>query len=170
MYFITFIASPKKPKKACGTFLCRKYYDCPSYYFIYWSATDQSVRIHDLPYVEVRMLAQIFIHCKSVPARTVVGVVPVVEEQLLPQLDVPVGKRAGDDAVPGVVTEPLPAVVVKVVVHLVAEGGRIVVDLYEIARQIDPLSAGVVSIDEYLVSGTLPVLLLSWFVGKSYLQ
>ena len=71
---------------------------------------------------------------------------------------------------PGVVTEPFPAVVVKVVVHLVAEGGRIVVDLYEIARQIDPLSAGVVSIDEYLVSGTLPVLLLSWFVGKSYLQ
>ena len=70
----------------------------------------------------------------------------------------------------GVVTEPLPAVVVKVVVHLVAERGRIVVDLYEVARQIDPLSAGVVSIDEYLVSGTLPVLLLSWFVGKSYLQ
>ena len=85
-------------------------------------------------------------------------------------LDVSVRQGAGDDAVPGVVTEPLPAVVVKVVVHLVAEGGRIVVDLYEIARQIDPLSAGMVSIDEYLVSGTLPVLLLSWFVGKSYLQ
>ena len=132
------------------------------------------------------MLAQISLHCKPVPAGTIVRVVTVVQEQLLPLqdefssshphtninyfLDVSVRQGARDDAMPGVVTEPLPAVVVKVVVHLVAERGRIVVDLYEVARQIDPLSAGVVSIDEYLVSGTLPVLLLSWFVGKSYLQ
>ena len=116
------------------------------------------------------MLCEKVLHGQSVPARTVVGVVAVVEEQLLVLLDVPVGQGAGDDAVPGVLTEPLPAVVVEAVVHLVAEGGRVVLHLDEVAGQVDPLPAGVVSVDEYLVAGALPVLLLARFVGKSYLQ
>ena len=67
-------------------------------------------------------------------------------------------------------TEPLPAVVVKAVVHLVAEGGRVVGQLDEVAGQVYPLPAGMVSVDEYLVAGALPVLLLPRPVGKSYLQ
>ena len=116
------------------------------------------------------MLAEELLHCQSVPARAVVGVVAVVEEQLLALSDVPVGQGAGDDAVPGVVTEPLPAIVVEAVVHLVAQGGRVLLRLDEVAGQVDPLPAGVVSVDKYLVAGALPVLLLARFVGKSYLQ
>ena len=116
------------------------------------------------------MLPEKVLHCQFVPAGTVVGVVAVVEEQLLALPDVPVGQGAGDGAVPGVVAEPLPAVVVEAVVHLVAQGGRVVLHLDEVAGQVDPLPAGVVSVDKYLVAGALPVLLLSRLVGKSYLQ
>ena len=81
MYFITFIASPKKNEESLNISL--KYSACPSYHFIYWRATDQSVRVHDLPHVKLRMLAQISLHCQSVPGGTIVRVVAVVQEQLL---------------------------------------------------------------------------------------
>ena len=75
------------------------------------------------------MLSEKFLHGQFVPAGTVVGVVPVVEEELLALADVPVGQGTGDSAVPGMLTEPLPAVVVEAVVHLVAQGGRVVLQL-----------------------------------------
>ena len=116
------------------------------------------------------MLTEEVLHRQSVPGGTVVGVVAVVEEELLALNDVAVRQGAGDDAVPGVLTEPLPAVVLEAVVHLVAQGGRVVAELDQVAGQVDPLPTGVVSIDKYLVAGTLPVLLLARLIGKSDLQ
>ena len=78
-------------------------------------------------------------------------------------------KRSCGD-LPWVLAEPFPAVVIKAVVHLVSEGGRVVGELDEVARQVDPLPTGMVSIDKYLVAGTLPVLLLSRLVGESDLK
>ena len=56
MYFITFIASPKKPNTACGTFQANI---LTVLYIILF--TDQSVWIRDLPYIEFRVLAEIFL-------------------------------------------------------------------------------------------------------------
>ena len=59
------------------------------------------------------------------------------------------------------VEEPLGAVVVKAVVHLVAKCGAVVGRLNQVSRQVDPLSRAVVGVYKDFVAGSLPVLLLT---------
>ena len=67
-----------------------------------------------------------------------------------------------------VVKEPLGAVVVEAVVHLVAEGGAVVGRLNQVSGQVDPLARAVVGVDKDLVAGSLPVLLLPGLIRQTY--
>ena len=79
------------------------------------------------------MVRQILFCRLSVPRGAVVWVVAVVEEELLAPADVPVRQGAGDGPVSRVVEEPLSAVVVKAVVHLVAKCGAVVARLNQVS-------------------------------------
>ena len=92
----------------------------------------------------------------------------LMEQQLLPKCYVALRLGARNHAVARVVEEPLGAVVVEAVVHLVAESGAVVVQMYQLPRQVHPLPTRVVSIDEDLVARGLPVLLLPRYVGEPH--
>ena len=80
----------------------------------------QSSVVNNLPKVQVRVVGEVLLELLLVPARAVVRVVAVVEEELLPLVDVPDGEDTGDGPMSGMVKEPLRAVVVKAMVHLVS--------------------------------------------------
>ena len=113
---------------------------------------------------EVGVLQQKIGECLTVPAGTVAWVVAVVEKQLFPGGYVPMCLCARNHPMTWVVKEPLGAVVVEAVVHLVAEGGAVVAHIDQVARQVDPLPRAVVGVDEDLVTRRLPVLLLTRLV------
>ena len=81
---------------------------------------DQSFRISCLFWLEIWIERQEVCEELLIPARTVAGVVTVVKEELLPLADVPDGEDTGDGAVAGMGEEPLRAVVVEAMVHLVS--------------------------------------------------
>lgn len=129
---------------------------------------NQSKRIGHLADVKVRVVSQIVVHGRPVPGGTVVRVIAVMEVELLPRLQVPGRHSAGDHPVYRVGEEPFSAVVVEAVVHLVAEGGAVVVQVYQLPRQVHPLPACVVSVDEDLVARAVPVLLFPRYVGQPH--
>ena len=69
----------------------------------------------------------------AVPARAVSWVVTIVEQQLLSCCNLPLRLRARNHTVARVVEEPLSAVVVKAVVHLVAKCGAVVARLNQVS-------------------------------------
>ena len=66
----------------------------------------------------------------------------------------------------GVLAEPLSAVVVKVVVDLVSQGGAVVVSADQLPGQVHPLPPDLLRVGEDLVAGVLPALpppVLPWW-------
>ena len=128
MYFITFMASPKNPTELRPIFRRDVWAEISGWRYIISGGSDitlkresyQSGVVCHLPQVQVRMVGEILLELLLVPTRAVVGVVAVVEEELLPLADVPDGEDTGDGAVSGMVEEPLRAVVVEAMVHLVS--------------------------------------------------
>ena len=120
--------------------------------FILPIITYQSVWIHNIPQIIFRILFQVFLHSFFVPQRTIVWIITIVKEQLLVLADVSDGHSTWYGSMSGVGEEPLRAVVVKVVIHLVTQGSRVVVEVYQVSRQVYPLPTAVISVDKDLVS------------------
>ena len=116
------------------------------------------------------MARQVVSEEEVVPVWTVARVVAVVEEEFLALADIPDCGDAGNEAVPGMLEEPLGAVVLKVVVDLVAQGRPVVLGVHEVPGQVHPLPPHLLRVGEDLVAGFLPALLLPVPGRKTYLK
>ena len=75
-----------------------------------------------------------------------------MKEELLPLADIPYSLGAGYQVMSGVLEEPLCAVVDKAVVDLVAKCGTVIVKVYQVPWQVDPLPPLLISVGKYLVA------------------
>ena len=104
------------------------------------------------------------------PVWAVAGVVSVVEAELGAGGDVLRGHDRWYEAVARVLEEPLGAVVVEAVVHLVAEGGAVVLQLHQLPGQVQPLAVHLVGVGEYFVRRVVPAFVATKLGRQSYLD
>lgn len=102
--------------------------------------------------VQLRMVLQKKLQCRAIPRGAVARIISIVKEELLPLADIPYSLGAGYQVMSGVLEEPLCAVVNKAVVDLVTKCGTVVVQVYQVPWQVNPLPPLFISVGKYLVA------------------
>ena len=107
---------------------------------------------------ELRVVQYEGINRWAVPRRAVSWVITIVKEKLLTFLNVPDSLSARYQVMPGMIEEPLGAVVDKAVVDLVPQRGAVVFQVDQIPRQVNSLPPLLIGVCKYLVARAVPVL------------
>ena len=108
---------------------------------------------------ELRVVQYERINRWVVPRRAVSWVITIVKEKLLTFLNVPDSLSARYQVLPGMLEEPLSAVVDKAVVDFVPQCGAVVVQVDQVPRQVNSLPPFLIGVCKYLVARGVPVLL-----------